>query len=312
MDMMILITGANGFVGRHMIYHLSQIKHLKITAIDVHDSLIPVKNSNPAIVEYMTGDLSEKEIVNRLQNERHFDCIIHLAAIISQSADANTYLAIMNSNIQATFLLLEMAKEHKARFIFPSTALVYGNQKGPFREDMLPDPGDFYSLSKQMSEQLIRFYGNRYDVPSVIFRIGILYGPSQANKMFIPSLVGSLLSKEDFPMTKGEQMRDFVYIDDLVDAVKIVLSRPEIAGIYNIGTGDAPMLKEVALKAEELTGVRNKLKLGAIPYREKESWEYCLDSSKALRDLQWRASTAIADGLAKTIEYERSARAVHR
>jgi nucleoside-diphosphate-sugar epimerase len=311
MDTMILITGANGFVGRHMIYHLSQNEHNKIIAADIHGSLIPFKNSNPAIVEYISGDLSDSGIVNRLQNERHFDCIIHLAAIISQSADANTYLAIMNSNIQATFLLLEMAKEHKARLIFPSTALVYGNQKGPFREDMLPDPGDFYSLSKQMCEQIIRFYGNRYDVPSVIFRIGILYGPSQANKMFIPSLVGSLLSEADFPMTKGEQMRDFVYIDDLVDAVKIVLPRTDIAGTYNIGTGVAPMLKDVALKAEEITGVRNKLKLGALPYREKESWEYCLDSSKAHKDLHWQASTPITAGLARTIEYERSARAVH-
>ena len=309
MDTMILITGANGFVGRHMIYHLSQHAQNKIIAVDVHDSLIPFKNSNPAIAEYVSGDLSDGEFVSQLQNKRHFDCIIHLAAIISQSADANTYFAIMNSNIKATFLLLEIARAHKSRFIFPSTALVYGNQKGPFREDMLPDPGDFYSLSKQICEQLIRFYGNRYDVPSVIFRIGILYGPSQANKMFIPSLVGALLAQEDFPMTKGEQVRDFVYIDDLIDAVKIVLLRTDIAGTYNIGTGEAPMLKDVALRAEEITGVRNKLKLGAIPYREKESWEYCLDSSKALRDLRWRASTSIAAGLATTIEHERSARA---
>jgi nucleoside-diphosphate-sugar epimerase len=127
--------------------------------------------------------------------------------------------------------------------------------------------------------------------------------------MFIPSLVRSLLSGADFPMTKGEQKRDFVYIDDLVNAVKIVLANNEITGIYNIGTGQAPMLKDVALSAEEITGVRNKLKIGAVPYREKESWEYCLDSSSALRDLHWKASIPVAEGLARTIAFEKNARA---
>jgi UDP-glucose 4-epimerase len=312
MDKKILITGANGFVGRHMLHALANIPGNRIYAVDIHESLMPYSAADRDLVDYFSGDLSDRTFINRLQNEQQFDCIIHLAAIISQSSDANTYFSIMNSNIQATFLLLEMAKRYKSRIIFPSTALVYGNPKGPFREDMLPDPGDFYALSKQMCEQLIRFYKNRYDVPYVIFRIGILYGPSQANNMFIPSLVRSLLSQTDFPMTKGEQKRDFVFIEDLVFAVKIVLSRPDLAGTYNIGTGDAPMLKDVALKAEELTGVRGKLKLGAVPYREKESWEYCLDSSHAKRDMHWRPATNIAEGLARTIAFEKSANTVNK
>jgi nucleoside-diphosphate-sugar epimerase len=142
----------------------------------------------------------------------------------------------------------------------------------------------------------------------VIFRIGILYGPSQANAMFIPSLVRSLIAKKEFPMTKGEQKRDFVYIDDLVNALERAIDRPEISGMFNIGTGKAPMLKEVALRAEELAGVHGKLKLGAIPYREKESWEYCLDSRKAERELDWHASTTINEGLARTIAWETSTR----
>ncbi len=297
-----LVTGANGFVGRHLIHRLSQDKERIIVATDVQDALIPLSEKERLTV-YRKGDLSERAVIEQLKEEFRFDCIINLAAVLSQAADMETYFSIMNSNIRATFLLLEIAKSHKARFIFPSTALVYGNQKGPFKEEMLTDPGDFYSLSKLMCEQLIRFYGHKYDVPSVIFRIGILYGPSQTGGMFIPSLVNALLSHREFPMTPGEQTRDFVYIGDFAAAVEKILSDEKISGTFNIGTGNAPTLKAVAQMAEKIAGVENCVRPGAVPYREKESWEYCLDAGKAKSAFGWNAATDIEHGLADTIDY---------
>ena len=302
MGKVILVTGTNGFVGRNLIRRLSQDKERTIVATDVQDSLIPLSDERQFIV-YRKGDLSERDVVDKLKQEFRFDCIINLAAVLSQAADMETYFSIMNSNIRATFLLLEMAKSHKARFIFPSTALVYGSQKGPFREEMLTDPGDFYSLSKLMCEQLIRFYGHKYDVPSVIFRIGILYGPSQTGGMFIPSMINALLSGKEFPMTPGEQTRDFVYIEDFVEAVNRVLADDTITGTFNIGSGKAPTLKETAQMAEKITGAGNLIRIGAVPYREKESGEYCLDADKAREAFGWSAATDIEHGLANTIDY---------
>jgi nucleoside-diphosphate-sugar epimerase len=304
MDPVILITGANGFVGRHLIWHLSQKGGVQIVATDMQDALTPL-GSLRCSVEYVAGDLSDRTFVEKLAAEKPFKALVHLAAVLSQSADMATYFSIMNSNIQATFLLLEAARKNESRIIFPSTALVYGCQKGPFREDMQTDPGDFYALSKSMCEQLIRFYGRKYGVPSVIFRIGILYGPSQSGAMFIPSLVSALLAGREFPMTNGEQTRDFVYIEDFVRALDTALSDDALSGVFNIGTGKAPTLRETAVSAEQVAGVTGKIKVGVLPYREHESWEYCLDSGKAEAVLGWKTLTGLVEGLSKTIEFER-------
>src|SRR3989339_20938 len=277
MGTVVLVTGANGFVGRHLIPALLQESNLEVFATDIHDSLIAETDTMSSVM-YLKGDLSDRVFVNRLHQDRPFDCVIHLAAVLSQATDMNTYFAIMNSNIQATFLLLEAAKNNKARFIFPSTALVYGN---------------------------------KYNVPSVIFRIGILYGLSQTGQMFIPSLISALLAGRDFPMTKGEQTRDFVFIEDFILAVKTVLGHNELSGIFNIGTGNAPTLKEAAQIAERVANAYGVIKLGAVPYREKESWEYCLNSTKALRELKWQASTSLEQGLAKTIAFRQKGQSAH-
>ena len=253
MDPVILITGANGFVGRSLIDFLSAKGGIRVMATDVHPNLIPFGSSS-AVIEYLSGDLSDRAFMDRLGNAQPFDTVVHLAAVLSQAADMPTYFSIMNSNIQATFLLLEMAKKKNARVIFPSTALVYGGQKEPFREDMPTDPGDFYALSKSMCEQLIRFYGNKYGVRSVIFRIGILYGPSQTGVMFIPALVSALLSGKEFPMTAGEQTRDFVHADDAANAFSLAISSDGCDSPLNIGSGKGTAILDLLEKMCSLAG----------------------------------------------------------
>lgn len=306
MDKIVLVTGANGFVGRHVIRMLLLQKDVRIVATDMQSSLMNTLDVSG--IPYLAGDLSDRVFVDKLASDYAFDTIIHLAAVLSQAADMSTYFSIMNANIQGTFLLCEAArKHHRARIVFPSTALVYGGQKGPFTEEMLTNPGDFYALSKLMSEDLIRFYGQRYEIASVIFRIGILYGPSQKGPMFIPSIIRTLLSEQNFPMTKGEQTRDFVFIDDFVKAIERALQNSTVSGVFNIGTGHAPTLIETAATVEMIIGGSGRIKPGAIAYREKESWEYCLNPHKANTQLDWKATTSLADGLDKTVEYERNA-----
>jgi len=220
----------------------------------------------------------------------------------------DTYYSIINSNVRATFLLCEAAFNQKARFIFPSTGLIYGNQTGPFKEDMLPDPKDFYSLSKLMCEQIIKFFSTNYQLKATIFRIGILYGPSQSNSMFIPSLVKALVDKKEFAMTKGEQKRDFIYIRDFVSLIERVIVDENVCGLFNIGSKKSVKLIEVAEIAEKLTQSFGLIKPGAIQYRPNESMEYFLDTTKAEKLLNWHATTNILEGLKKTIEYYKNSK----
>jgi nucleoside-diphosphate-sugar epimerase len=293
-------------VGRNLLHRLCANPSFEIIATDIQEEWTPFSGTTKQPEVYVSGDVSNRGFVTSLMDRFRFDTIVHLAAIISQTPTMDTYFSIINSNVRATFLLCEAAHAQKARLIFPSTGLIYGNQQGPFKEDMLPDPRDFYSLSKLMCEQLIRFFAASYQVRAVIFRIGILYGPSQANAMFIPSMVRSLLANKEFPMTKGEQKRDFVYVKDFVATIEALLHTTDISGLFNIGSGSAERLIDVALKAESLTGRSGLVKPGAMPYRPNESWEYCLDAQKAENVLEWRAATAVTEGLQKTIDYEKA------
>jgi nucleoside-diphosphate-sugar epimerase len=304
MGMNILVTGANGFVGRNIINRLANNPGLHIIATDLHPSPTYLEPGNPPPnLTYLNGDLATKAFNAEVRTKFTYDCIIHLAAILSQAEDMKTYFSVMDSNINTTFLLLETARQHKARFLFPSTALVYGNKPAPFSESMIPDPEVFYALSKHMSEELIRFYGNKYALSYVIFRIGVLYGPGQFGSMFIPSLITSLLEGKEFAMTGGKQVRDFLFINDFFDIIEKALNHHDISGVFNLGTGRAPTMKEVAQMAEELTGVRGKIKLGAISYRAEEVWEYCLDNKKVCQTFQWSPRTTLAEGIAQTIRF---------
>ena len=311
MGEVILVTGANGFVGRTLVEHFLH-QGTTVIATDLHNSLAikepSLHSDSPGAIRYYAGDLGNAEFVQSLGSEFSPTVIVHLAAIISQKQDPETRAAIMNANIQATFNICELARTQGSRIIFPSTALVYGSQPGPFTETMLTDPVDFYALSKLVSEQLIRYYEATYQVPSVVFRIGILYGLSQSNNMFIPSIVSAMLNGTEFPMTPGEQTRDFVFIRDFIEAIECVIERPTVRGVFHIGTGHAPTLREVASIVEQLTGTHKLLKLGAVPYRANESMEYCVNADKAKSELCWQARTSLAEGLRLTINYMREKR----
>ena len=306
MGMTILVTGANGFVGKNIVASLSNIADTKIVATDLQGMLQKTDETNTDAVTYLEGDHASKEFTASLQDGYRFDAIIHLAAVLSQAEDMQTYYSVMDSNIYTTFLLLETARQHNARILFPSTAMVYGDKKAPFSEDMRSDPEIFYALSKHLSEELIRFYGRKYDLGYVIFRIGILYGQWQSQGMFVPTIITKLLQGEEFKMTPGEQVRDFVHIDDFVEAVKKALAAKDVCGELNIGTGHAPSMKEMATTVERLTGVEGKVKIGAIPYRENELWEYRLDITHTQKVLGWQPGVSLEDGLRKTIDHYKS------
>jgi UDP-glucose 4-epimerase len=303
----VLITGANGFVGKNLVHVLAQDKDLTIIATDIHSSLLRLDENICPDVTYVSGDLASKELAELLRNKYKFDYIIHLAAILSQAEDMSTYFSVMDSNIYTTFLLLETARAHNTHIILPSTALVYGNKDAPFTEELSADPEVFYAMSKYMSEELIRFYHRKYSLNYLIFRIGIFYGPGQlpSSNMFIPSLIAHLLEGKEFAMTAGEQVRDFVYISDFVELIRNALQKPDLNGLYNVGTGHAPTLKETALLVEKLTNTSGLLRLGAMPYRKEEVWNYCLDNSKTRSAFDWEPLVGLEQGLQQTIDYQK-------
>jgi nucleoside-diphosphate-sugar epimerase len=302
MDRVILVSGANGFLGRHVLKALSGKQGTQIVGVDLQDNM---PQSFESEIEYKKADLENASELDDLVSSDELHAIVHLAGVLSKDDSIETHRLVFEANTGATLNMLELARKSGAVFVFPSTGLVYGDCKAPFTEDMTPSPGDFYATSKLLSERLIALFSLRYDIRAVIFRPSIIYGPGQTGSMFIPSLIRSILKKQEFPMTPGEQTRDFIYVDDVVEAIIRAIENEEISATYNLSYGHSVSIREAAHLAESLAGVSGCIRLGQKPYREKEVWEYALDNTKIVRELGWKPKTGLEEGLKRTVEWMR-------
>ncbi len=298
----ILITGANGFVGGHLARALasSGTRSLLLTGRQETYS----HGTLPPGCQYLQADL---ENPSEAMTRSRFDIIIHLAAALSTQDSSTARRALMDANVSCTLSMLELAREHGAFFVFPSSGLLYGDQPGPHHEDLPLLPLNFYTFSKLMAEQLIEHFHRYHAVKALVLRASLIYGPGQGGAMFIPSIVKALVDGEEFPMTAGQQKRDFIYIDDLIAALDSAISQ-QLTGTFNLGGGVAPTLAEVAEMAGQITGNSSKLRMGAIPYRKVESWEYFLQIGKLQKALGWSPRVDLKTGLEKVVQYEKDKR----
>lgn len=299
MGTIVLITGANGFVGGNLIRLLSQSPETTVLATDLQEDFHPAPGTEVDHVEYIAGNLTDPRFVSSLFDGREFTAVIHLAGLLSKREDAETHVRVLDANVKSTTLLLDAMPPTQTRFILASTGLLYGEHDSPFTEDMEVRPNTFYGLSKLMAENAVLYKHYSTGLPYVVFRPGILYGPGQRGTMFIPSIIESVLTKTEFPMTEGNQLRDFVYVGDFTDALVRAIYSLEI-GIFNIGTGNARPMREVAEMVENIAGVENIVRPGALPYRSREVWQYCLDASAAHKTFGWNARVSLEEGLLRT------------
>jgi nucleoside-diphosphate-sugar epimerase len=303
MGEMILVTGANGFIGSRVIQRLcAGGRNVMATGRRAREP-----GALPPGCEYVRADLSDPAAVEALSARGPFKTQIHLASLATFQDDADANREMYRSNVTSTFHLLEMARRHGSRMVFLSTGMVYGDQPGPFREDMPCKPGNFYALSKLMGEEMVRGYALRYGLGHLIFRAGIIYGPGQAEGMFIPTLAAALSEGKDFPMTEGRQVRDFLYVGDCVRAVELAAAGA-LEGTYNLGGGARHTMREVAEMTADIVNARDKLKLGALEYRPNELWEYYLDIGRIKADLEWRPEVEIKDGMERMLRHALSKR----
>ena len=295
----VLVTGASGFIGRHLVNALQK------EGADIH-TICRQNNirNNLNGVKYYIGNLTDKKFIYKTVNQVKPKKIFHLGGFTNPSRDINFLEEAINVNFYGTVNLLNSLKNIDFEsFVFCSTAEVYGNNPIPFEENMKPNPVSPYSISKASAEMLCNMMHNMYGHPITILRLFLIYGPGENSNRFIPKLITSLLNDKIFPMTKGEQKRDFVFVGDVVEAlIKSSLSKKAKGETINISSGIQYRIKEIADKVSNILNKKKLIKI-EMPYRENEQWEYCGDTSKAKSILNWEAKTKIDSGLRKTIEW---------
>lgn len=293
----VLITGGFGFVGGHL-----------RAALERRDARVFVLDKNPRALpsrDIYDCNVCDGTNLNRALRVISPQVVFHLAARIERSGEFTALRGMIETNLTGTLNLLDGLRSHPEceAIVLAGTAEEYGRASLPFTEVLREGPVTPYSYSKLCATQLGQLAWRLYQLPVTVLRATLAYGPGQEGDMFLPSLIRTLLRDEPFPMTGGEQTRDFVYIDDLVEAYLLAGATPAARGeVFNIGSGQAQRLRDVAVKVARALGREHLLEIGRRPYRPAEVMQYEVDISKARRVLGWAPKISFEEGLRKTIE----------
>jgi len=287
----ILVTGGSGFLGTRL------ITALRGKGATVYNFSLDTGNCDYCI----KGDITHPDEVSEAVRKANPDIVFHLAALISRQRDFDLFPEMLRVNVNGTWNLLHALRDTSCkRFIFTSSSEVYGNQPSPLQEDYLPMPVSPYSVTKVMAETLIRTYGRQIEMPYTILRVFNFFGVGMPETFFIPELINTLKRGEDFRMTGGEQLRDFLVVDDVIDAMILAAgSERSIGETLNICSGTGTSLAELAAWIGSMNQGESRILTGALPYREDEVWEMTGSPERAEEILGFRQKIPLKEGLKK-------------
>lgn len=288
----VLVTGAGGFLGRHLIKALYK-KGAEVYGID----RITSKHNIGVPCEVI--DLNDVELLESRILSLKPDVVYHLAADLNRAREFEITNTLIENNLKSTVNLLNALKLlDYERFIYISTSDVYGgNVPPPFREEDLFVPASPYALSKYCAEMAVKTFSHIYSKSFTILRLFNFYGEGMSDQFFIQQLVTRLKNNENFDMTMGEQKRDFLYVEDVVRALIMALHPVANQELFNVCSGSGMTIRDIALLVKELLNSSSDIHFGAIPYRANEIWEMVGNHSKITKALDWYPQYSFESGL---------------
>jgi len=253
----------------------------------------------PAPDRRLTFDLRDVEAVQAAVAETSPQIVVHLAAVGVTDPDVDPELALA-VNAGGTLHLLEALREQDVqRVVLAGTCYEYGAREA--MEGL--DPFNAYAASKVAAWAFGRMYWWAHGLPIVTVRPFQVYGPGQPDHTLVPVAIRTALAGADFPMTPGEQERDFIYVDDAVEGMLVAAEAPGLEGhSLDLGTGQAHTVYEVVRRIWTMTGAQGRILAGALPYRPGEVMHLVADADRTARLTGWRARVGVEEGLRRTIE----------
>ena len=311
--MRILVTGAAGFIGSHLCERLLNDGH-SVNGVDNFDDFYDpqikrrnigqcLKNKEFQLVE---ADIRNSEAMDKAIGPG-VEVIVHLAAKAGVRPSIAEPLVYCDVNINGTMVLLELAKKHKIdKFIFASSSSVYGNnEKVPFSEDDNVDfPISPYAATKKACELICHTYHHLYAMSITCLRFFTVYGPRQRPDLAIHKFARLIERAEPIPVYgDGSAMRDFTYIDDIIDGTVAAIDKCAGFNIYNLG--ESQPIKVTDLIAEIENALGKKAAKEYLPPQPGDVERTFADVTRAGRDLAYNPKTNIRTGLANFTEWLR-------
>jgi dTDP-glucose 4,6-dehydratase len=307
----LLVTGGCGFIGSHFINHwLTQYPDSIVVNVDRLDPCASVKNVKTDSKHYtlVVADITNTQLMLNLLQQFRITHIVHFAAQTHVDHSFGNSVSFTYSNIVGTHSLLEAARSYGklTRFLHMSTDEVYGEiPEGSFTESSLLAPTNPYAATKAGAEFLVKSYGHSFKLPFCIVRGNNVYGPHQYPEKVIPAFTMALLKGAPMKIQgKGDALRMFIYVQDVVEGVECVLLHGETTHTYNIGCQDQYSVMEIANKIFQILKPNETLK-NHIEYVEDRLFNDCRYSvnTQKIEALGWRCKMSFDQGLAKTIQW---------
>lgn len=304
----VLVTGASGFIGAHLVRRLVAEGFSVVGLYTNSDNLCRLAGVRNRLVFHQT-DLRNTSQLTELFGQYRFKWVFHLAAH-GVRAELDTVEDVVRVNTLATVALARTALEHGVdRFVHMGSGFEYRPQAHPIDESIPLVPLNFYGATKAAALVLIDYLYRVEGLPLVTFRPFSVYGPGEHPSRFVPYVIGRALALEPIDLTHGLQIRDYLFVEDVVDALlKGASHRSAVGETYNLGAGPqgAYPIRRVVETILRLTGAPPNLpRYGAGNRPRLEPPYFVADSSKAQVHLGWQSNTSIEDGLARTVAWYR-------
>lgn len=304
--MRILITGANGFVGSHVLESLLENSENKIaitlrTTSDISRIKSHIKNNEIAIF-YL-----DKEPIEYIITSFKPDIVIHLSVYYKKKHDFEDIDEMFRSNITFPAKILDsMVKNNSRFFINTGTFTEFLIDENYLRDVSKISPSNLYSATKVAFEEVLKFYSDNFGIQAITLKLLAPYGPKDNPKKLIPYLINCAIKNEIAKTSPGEQNWDFIHVRDVARAykaaVEFIIKRWKKYEVFIIGTGEAFSIKDVAKIINNVHG-NLKVEWGSLPYNEIETYYVKADTAKAHNLLKWKPEFSIREGLLETYNY---------
>jgi dTDP-glucose 4,6-dehydratase len=326
----VLVTGGAGFIGSNFVRYLlkmdAEVRVVNLDALTYAGSMENLTDLRPEGASrrhtFIKGDIRDQDLLETLLGEHQIDTIVHFAAETHVDRSILDPVAFVQTNVIGTQSLLEAARKiwlsgnapshAQVRFHHVSTDEVYGSLtpgEPAWMETASYSPNSPYAASKAASDHLVRAYGHTYGLPYTLSNCSNNYGPRQFPEKLIPLMILNALSGKPLPVYgDGQQIRDWLFVDDHCEAIHLILTKGRPGETYNISGGNQPanltIVKTICDILDEVRpGLAHHDLITSVTDRPGHDRRYALDITKIRRNLGWSPRHSLTDGLLETVHW---------